>query len=192
MIIGITGWIGSGKTTIANIFRKHGFYVIDADKIGHDILDNEAYNSLIRYFGAEILSKNKRISRKKLGEIVFSNKSKLHALNRMMWPLIIKKIKEQINKYRNKDIVIDTALIIESGAVNLVDKLIVVKIDKGILLKRILKKERYSQEVIKNIINSQIPQRERLKHADYVIDNSGILKNTKEYVMNIIKEVKQK
>jgi len=191
MIIGITGSIGSGKTTVSNIFRKHGFKVIEADKIGHGVLNKEAYNTLKKKIEEDILFGNK-ISRKRLGKIVFKDKRKLKTLNMIMWPLIIKRIKEEIKKSQNKNIVIDSALIIESEAVNLADSLIVVKINKGEQIKRLLKKGRYSLNEIREIINAQIPQREKLKYADYIIDNSGDINNTKEQALNIINELKWK
>jgi len=100
MIIGITGSIGSGKTTAAKIFSKYHYTRIDADEIGHELLksNKKIKNKLITYFGNEIIGKNGNIDRKKLGGIVFNDKNELKKLNSIMHPLIINEIKNKIKK----------------------------------------------------------------------------------------------
>lgn len=187
MILGITGIFGSGKTTIANLFAKHGFKVIKADEIGHKLLNKKSIKEeIISEFGGLILVNN-RIKRGKLKDIVFNNHKKLIKLNKIIHPKIIKEIKSIIKKSKNKNIVIDAALLIEAKALNLVDKLIVVKINRKEQLKRILKKKKYNKKEIKNIIKSQLNQKEKLKYANIVVDNSKDLKNTKKQVNKIVR-----
>ncbi len=182
MIIGITGSIGSGKTTAANLFKKHGFKVINADEIGHKLMkrNSAAYKKIAKIFGKGILDKSKNIDRKKLGGIVFNDYGKLEKLNSVMHPLILNEIKNSIKKIRNKDkkIIVDVPLLLETKAKNLVDKVIVVKADKKNIIKRLSKK--YSKDKIEKILKLQMPIWEKLKHADFVIDNNrdfGHLKN---------------
>jgi dephospho-CoA kinase len=165
MIIGITGNFGSGKTTVAKAFGRMGYFVIDADKIGHDILKKEAYAKVVKAFGKGIL-KNRKIDRKKLGQIVFNDKSKLRKLNKITHPIIIKNINKKIKSLKNKKIIIDAAVLIEAKWYKICDKVIVVKISKENQLKRAKNKE-YAKAIIKN----QMSQTKKLKYADFVIDN---------------------
>jgi len=188
MIIGITGIFGSGKTAVANLFTKHGYKVINADEIGHNLLNKKPIkNKLVKEFGKSILT-NKKINRRKLKDIVFNNHKKLIKLNKIIHKPIIKEIKSIIK--RNKNIVIDAALLIEAKALNLVDKLIVVKINKKEQLKRTLKKKKYNKKEVNNILKSQLSQKEKLKYADIVVDNSKDINNTKKQVKEIIPRLK--
>ncbi|MEK6808630.1 MAG: dephospho-CoA kinase [Nanoarchaeota archaeon] len=188
MIIGITGNLGSGKSTIVKLFKEHGFKIISADKIGHKEI-NKIFDELKRKFGKKIFFKG-RIDRKRLGKLVFSDKRKLKMLQKITWPLIIRKIKEEIKKNDGRDIVIESALIIESGLKNLVDRLVLVKIDKDVQLKRLLKKNRYTEEEIRNILKLQLRQEEKIKYVDYVVDNGGDIENTKSQIVKLIGELR--
>lgn len=192
MIIGITGSIGSGKTTAANLFKKHGFKVINADEIGHKIIkkNSAAYKKIAKIFGKGILDKSKNIDRKKLGGIVFNDYGKLEKLNSIVHPLILNEIKNSIKKIRNKDkkIIVDVPLLLETKAKNLVDKVIVVKADKKNIIKRLSKK--YSKDKIEKILKLQMPIGEKLKHADFVIDNNKDLGHLKKEVTDIFEELK--
>ena len=182
MIIGITGVFGSGKTVVSRLFSRYGYRVINADEIGHRLLDNKE-------FGKSVLIKNK-INRKKLKKIVFYNHKALIRLNKIIHPPIIKEIKSIIKKSKNKKIIVDGALLIETRCLKLFDKLIVVKISRDEQLKRILKKKKYNKKEINSIIKSQLSQREKLKYADIVVDNSKSLKHTKKGIKKIIKALK--
>ena len=172
MIIGITGSFGSGKTTIANMFRKYGFEVINADKLYHGIYDrNEALrNKIKKEFGT--------LDRNKIKKIVFNDSKKLKKLNEITHPIIIKEIKNKINeiKKNNEDsnIALDVPLLIEAKMQRMADKIIVVKCNKKIQFERLLKKGKHTRKEIENIISSQMPLNEKLKHADFIIDNSSI------------------
>ncbi len=184
MKLGITGVFGSGKTTVAKLFAKHGYKHINADQIGHKLLDKPPIkNKIIKAFGKGILTNNK-IDRKKLKNIVFYDHKALIKLNKMLHPAIIREIKSA----KGKNIVIDAALLIEVKALNLVDKLIVVKINKKEQLKRLSKKKKYTKKEINNILKSQLSQKEKLKYADITVDNSKSLDYTKKQVEKIIKK----
>lgn len=191
MIIGITGSIGSGKTTAANLFKKHGFKVINADEIGHKIIkkNSAAYKKIIKEFGKEILDKSKNIDRRKLGGIVFNDYGKLGKLNSIMHPVILNEIKNSIKKIRNKDkrIIVDVPLLLETKAKNLVDKVTVVKADKKNIIKRLSKK--YSKDKIEKILKMQMPIGKKLKHADFVIDNNKDLGHLKNQIRRLSKKL---
>lgn len=191
MIIGITGSIGSGKTTAANLFKKYGFKVINADKIGHQVMKKGsiAHKKIISEFGSGILDKNKNINRKKLGEIVFSDYVKLKKLNLIMHPLILSEIKDSIEKIgkqckNKKNIVIDAPLLLETPAKKLVEKVIVVKANKKAIMKRLSKK--YPRQKIEKILKAQMPMGEKARHADFIIDNCKGKQHLKNQVENII------
>ena len=196
-IIGITGSIGSGKTAIAKIFSKHHFTRIDADEIAHQIIKKKsyAYKKIIKEFGNGILDKKRNIDRKKLGNIVFNSDKKLKKLNSIMHPIIVREIKNQIKKIQGKcgdnaKIVIDAPLLLETKTKNLVENIIVVKSDKNKSIKRLVKK--FPKERIEKILKSQMPLNEKLKHADFVIDNSKDLNHLENQVIGIIKIIENK
>lgn len=180
MIIGITGNFGSGKTTVAKALGRWGYSVIDADKIGHEILKKEAYAKVVNTFGKGILKNNKKINRKRLGKIVFNDNSKLKKLNKITHPIILKKINEKIKSLKNKKIIIEAAVLIEARWYKICDKVIVVKISKENQLKRAKNKE-YAKAIIK----SQMPQAKKLKYADFVIDNDASLRGLNSQLVKL-------
>lgn len=190
MIIGITGSIGSGKTTIAKLFSKYHFNRIAADEIAHKLIrkNTKTYKKIIMAFGDGILDKNKNIDRKKLGNIVFNDGRKLKKLNSIMHPMIFKNIKNEILETQKKcgskiKIIIDAPLLLETKTKKLVGRIIVVKSDKKNVLKRLSKK--YPKYKIEKILNSQMKPDEKLKYADFVIDNNGDLKHLGNQVKKI-------
>ena len=198
MILGITGSIGSGKTTIAKLFCKHGFERIDADKISHELMKNnlQLRKLLIKNFGFKIAAKNKIIDRKKLGEIVFDDEKKLKKLNLIMHPLIILEIKNQIEKIQKKcggsaKIIVDAPLLLETNAKDLVDKIIVVKCSDNKIIQRLLKKGKRTKKEIMQISKSQMPAKEKLKFADFAVDNGRDLENLERQVVEIMDKLKR-
>ena len=191
MIIGITGQIGSGKTAAAKLFRKHGFRVIDADKVSHSLMRKKSpiYSKLLKNFGKGILDENENIDRKKLGDLAFAEARKLKKLNSIMHAAIISSVKGAIKKNKNGKIIIDAPLLLETKAKNLVDKVIVVRAG----IKKIFKRnEKFSKEQIERILNVQMPLNEKLKYADFVIDNNKGLKHMKKQVENAVNQLNNK
>ena len=193
MLLGITGSIGSGKTTVAKLFSKHHFIRIDADEIAHNLMQKNfsVRRQLKKFFGNEICDKNKNIDRKKLGEIVFNDLTKLKRLNSIMHPTIILEIKNQIKKIKQKcgnktKIVIDAPLLLETKTKDLVDKIIVVKCDKKKIFDRL--NQKFSRQEIEKILKSQMPLKEKVKYADFVIDNNGDFKDLEEQVEKILEK----
>ena len=192
MIIGITGSIACGKSTISNYLKSKGYIVIDADKIGHEALDDDyVKEKLILSFGNEILEDNK-INRQKLGELVFGNSSNLNVLNSIIHPEIRKKILEKIDKNNDKELIfIDVALLFEAKFDDLVDKIIVVYVDKNTQLTRLMKRNSISKKEALSRIVSQMSPIEKAKLGDYTVNNNLDVINTYEQVDKVLSELKK-
>ena len=195
--IGLTGAIGSGKNTAAEIFQDLGFYVIDSDVSSRKVMQQgeKAYKEIVDFFGKDILLDNKDINRKALGEIVFKDKSKLHKLESIVHPAVTlyeKKLKSDIFARDNKAIVIvHAALLIETCDKSDFDMMIVIHADKNTRLNRVIKRDNRSAKEIEDIINSQLDDEERLKYADVIIDNSSDIDNLKNEVKRVANLIHQ-
>lgn len=193
LIIGLTGGIVSGKSTVARMFKDLGAKIVDADKLGHKVIlpQETAWKRIIKIFGKDILQKDQTINREKLGKIVFANQNLLKKLNKITHPEIIKLIKKEISltkdnsKEEKKILIIDAALIYETKIDRLMDKIIVVYLDEEEQLKRLIKRNNLSKKEALQKIKSQIPLKEKIEIADYVIDNSNSLDKTREQVKKI-------
>ncbi|WP_454949005.1 dephospho-CoA kinase [Gemella sanguinis] len=192
MIIGITGSIACGKSTVSNYLKSKGYIVIDADKIGHEALDDDyVKEKLVLAFGNEILEDNK-INRQKLGELVFGNSSNLNVLNSIIHPEIRKKILEKIDKNNDKELIfIDVALLFEAKFDDLVDKIIVVYVDKNTQLTRLMKRNSISKKEALSRIVSQMSPIEKAKLGDYTVNNNLDVINTYKQVDKVLSELKK-
>lgn len=190
LIVGLTGGIVGGKSTVASMFRDLGAKIIDADKLGHSVIfpNKPAWKKIVKIFGKDILQNDLTINREKLGKIVFTNQTFLKKLNEVTHPEITKMIKKEIDSATNnqeKVLIIDAALIYEAKIDRLMDKIIVVYIDKDEQIKRLIKRNNFSRDEALQRVRSQIPMEEKAKMADYVIDNSNSLSKTREQVEKI-------
>jgi len=192
MIIGITGSIACGKSTVSNYLKSKGYIVIDADKIGHEALDDDyVKEKLILAFGNEILEDNK-INRQKLGELVFGSSSNRNVLNSIVHPEIRKKILEKIDKNNDQEFIfIDVALLFEAKFDDLVDKIIVVYVDENTQLTRLMKRNSISKKEALSRIVSQMSPIEKAKLGDYTVNNNLDVINTYEQVDKVLSELKK-
>lgn len=183
-ILGVTGGFGTGKSTVAKYFKRFGAKVIDADKISRNLLNpgTEAYRKAVDIFGESILKNNKDIDRIKLAGIVFSDNNLLKKLNKLIHPEVKKIIKRKIARASEKIVVLDVPLLFEAKLENLVDKIIVVKAGRAEQIQRIRNKSLFTKEDIVKRINAQMPLSDKVRLADFVIDNSGTLNNTNKQV----------
>ncbi len=197
LIVGLTGNIASGKTTIARFFRQLGAAIIDVDRLGHKLLSpgELVWKRIGKSFGNGILNDNQAINRKRLGKIVFADFKKLEQLNAIIHPFLIQKVKEESRRLKRKlkegVVIIDGALLIEMKPLErILDYLILVKIDRRSQIKRLAKSQSGLRqgEILKRI-KAQLPQREKIKWADFIIDNSGSLLETKKQVKKIWKKL---
>jgi dephospho-CoA kinase len=193
-VIGLTGIFGSGKSTVANIFKSFGLKIIDADKIAHKYLlpGTKTYKRIVKYFGRGIIFKSgKEIDRRKLGKLAFANRKLLLKLNSIIHPEIIQDIKAKIKGSSARMIVLDAPLLLEAGLGKIVDELVVVIIDGDELIRRLLKKRSLERPEILKRIKSQIPLRRKKRVADFIIDNNGTVSETKKQVKRVIGLIKE-
>ena len=179
-IIGLTGGTGSGKGFVSERLKARKAYVIDADAVAHEIIEKgrPAYKEIVDYFGSEILDEEGNIFRRKLGNIVFSDKDKLAFLNscthkyiNMEIMRIIEEVKPQTNVY--SAIIIDAPLLAEAGLVDICDDIWVVYADSEVRVKRIMERDSISEEQARNRIASQRSWEEYKKLGAVIIDNSS-------------------
>jgi dephospho-CoA kinase len=189
IVIGITGSFGGGKSTVAKILASYGVKIIDSDKIVHRILksNSKICKKIIKVFGDKILNTNfTKIDRAKLGKIVFQNRIALRKLCKIIHPEVVKKIEKQLARIKKESIVaIEAPLLIEAGLLDLVDSLIVVKTNRRNQIQRIKNKMKLSSTDIIKRIKAQLPIKEKIKFADYVIDNNKDISYTKRQVKEI-------
>ena len=192
LIIGLTGAMGSGKSTVAAMLRKKGAAVLDADKISHGCLKKQTptYNKIKKAFGKEILAENGEINKKKLAEVVFSDKKSLRKLCGIIHPAVIKGIEQKAKKLANKVVVIDAPLLIEAGLTSQVDTLVVVAAKKDTCVKRSTRRLKITKQEARRRLAEQMPLSEKVKYADFVIKNDGGLNITSKQVQNLWKQVK--
>ena len=178
-VIGLTGGIATGKSSVSEILSEMGAMIIDADKVGHQMYlpDTEAWQDILDTFGKDLLLPDRTIDRPKLGGIVFNDKEALKKLNQIVHPKMYKNFEEQIASHRKKTgdqgvVVLDAAILIEANWLPLVDEVWVVVADSDIIIARLLAKG-FTEEHARSRISSQLSDEERRKHADVVIENNG-------------------
>ena len=194
--VGLTGGIGSGKTEVAKILQKNGFFVINSDQIGHVCLTNPIISEIvIREFGNNILT-NGRIDRSKLGKIVFSDPTKKEKLNKIIHPVVIeeiKKISEKKSQEGEKVIIIESALLLEGSEKSLppwLDRLILVLAPLEIRIKRLQKDRGLTEQEILARINSQKNPEEKIPFANWIIYNDSDFVKLNREVEKVIKDLK--
>ncbi|MDV2885897.1 dephospho-CoA kinase [Alkalihalophilus pseudofirmus] len=191
MLIGLTGGIASGKSTVSNWLSEHGYPIIDADKIARDVVEPGmgAYEAIVGQFGREILFEDGTINRKKLGSIIFKDEKKRSELNQIVHPAVRREMLAQKDRYEaegHETIIFDIPLLFESNLFHLVDRVMLVYVDKQTQLNRLLDRDQAGSEDAKARIASQLPLEDKKSRADYIIDNSGSLEETFQQLKNVI------
>lgn len=182
-LIGITGSIATGKSTASQYIHSKGYPVIDADKIAHQLMEigQINYKQIVDKFGKEILNDDKTINRKKLGQIVFSDKNKLEELNNLTHRNIFNRIVSSIEECDSDIIFVDVPLMIEllsekKFPIELED-IWLIYVNREIQLQRLMARDKINSQEALNKLNKQMDIEEKKKYADVIIDNSGDLKN---------------
>jgi dephospho-CoA kinase len=180
-VIGLTGGIGAGKSTVTQRLEELGAAVIDADKVGHQIYVPElpAWREIVATFGQEVLNADRTINRQALGKIVFADPEALRTLNHIVHPRMYDRMAELIAELRTqggvKAIVVEAAVLIEANWMSLVDQVWVVVASEAVVVDRLAQQRSLSAAQVRTRIAAQLSNDERLKHAQVVIHNDGSL-----------------
>ena len=190
IIVGLTGSVGTGKSTVANFFKELGAYIIDWDALAREVVRPhvKAWGEIVEYFGKDVLNEDLTINRQELADIVFSDREKVEKLNQIIHPEVFKedeRITNEIESLAPDALIIkDIPLLIEAALPVFVDKIVIVYVSEQTQLKR-LEKRGISRKDAQNRIKSQLPLEEKIKSADFVINNDGSFEETKRQVEEI-------
>ena len=190
IIVGLTGSVGTGKSTVTNLFKELGAYVIDWDELARKVTRPhlKAWKEIVEYFGKGILNEDLTINRQKLAEIVFSDKEKVAKINQIVHPEVFKEDARITDEIKSLDpdalIVKDVPLLFELTRPIYVDKIIVVSASEQTQLRR-LEEKGMSRKDARSRIKSQLPLEKKIKSADFVINNDGPLEEAKRQVEKI-------
>ena len=179
-VIGLTGGIGSGKSTVSRFLSELGAVVLDADKVGHEAYQpgTETWKEVVAAFGQGIIGADESIDRKKLGAIVFGDPAALERLNGIMHPRMYNLMAARIEEYRRqgvKVVVLEAAILLEAGWTPLVDEIWVTVASEPTVVRRVGERTDLPEEQIRSRIRSQLSNEERKKQASVVISNDGDL-----------------
>lgn len=193
MIIGLTGSIASGKSTVSNMLKEYGFPIVDADLVARQVVEpgSETLQKIAEVFGKEILTENGELDRKKLGAIIFNNEEKRQLLNSIIHPAIRKEMLRQRDEHLangEKTVIMDIPLLFESKLQHFVDKILVVSVSEDVQLQRLMERNQLSEEEAKARIQSQLPLSVKEQGADAVINNNGTINETRKQLEQILNE----
>lgn len=194
--VGLTGSIAVGKSYVVEIFRKLGAFVLDADLTAREVVASgtDGWRLIVEQFGSNILLPNSEIDRAKLGAIVFADEQKRQLLNSIVHPLVIETQNDWLRAREAESpggiAVIDAALMIESGGYGRFEKIIVVFCDSAIQLQRLMRRNNLTEAEAVQRINAQMPQEEKKRYADFLIDTSGGFETTRERTTRIFEQLK--
>jgi dephospho-CoA kinase len=191
MILGLTGGIASGKSTVSNYLKSKNIPIVDCDAIGHKVLNkgSEGAKQIEKAFGKKFF-KEGRLDRQLLATYCFENEERTALLNSIVHPLIFAEMEAQLESHKYKPIVVlDAPLLIEAGLHKRCDKVLLVICAEETRILRGIKRSNLSQMDMRNRINRQLKDHERKEYAHYVIDNGGALEKTFEQVDKILKEL---
>ncbi|MBN1691431.1 MAG: dephospho-CoA kinase [Dehalococcoidia bacterium] len=193
IIAGVTGTIGTGKSTVARMFAELGAFVIDHDRISREVVEpgKPAWQAILDFFGKGVLNDDRSINRQALADIVFKDPDKLQKLNSIVHPAVLNEDQRLVEERKRVDpdglIIKDVPLLLEAGpeiAHLLVDKIIVVFASPDVQLKRLIARG-VPEEDARNRIRTQLPVSNKIRYADFVVDNDGTLDDTMRQVKNI-------
>lgn len=193
MIIGLTGSIASGKSTVAKMIKSYGLPIVDADLVARKVVEpgTLTLKKIAEAFGPEIIARDGSMDRAKVGSIIFHNEELRKTLNSIIHPAIREEMLQQRDEflsYGEKNIFMDIPLLFESKLEHFVEKIIVVSVNKEVQLQRLMERNGFTEEEANARIATQIPVKEKEQLADAVIHNNGTLEDTAIQLQNILYE----
>jgi len=194
--VGLTGGLASGKSFVGQTLAELGCHLVKADELGHAVLlpGGEAYEEVIREFGREVLNAEGFIDRRKLGSLVFHDPALLQKLNSMVHPPVIRREEQLIAAAAEKDpdgiVVVEAAILIETGSHRRFDKLILAVCSEAEQIERAMRRDSLSREEVLARLRRQMPLEEKKKYADYVIDTSGPKSETAEQTRRVYESLR--
>jgi dephospho-CoA kinase len=197
IIVGLTGGIGSGKSSVAEMFKDEGVYVIDFDYLARVVVepDTPAWRDIIEHFGPEILLPDRTLNRSRLAEIVFSDAQSRKALEGFTHPRIFEKQDTLLKEIKAKDpkaiVIVDVPLLFELSLNKNFDKIILVYVSRDVQIERAIKRDALLKEEVEKRLKAQINLEKKKLLSDYIINNEGSLKNTMDQVRRVIHELKK-
>ncbi|OZM57942.1 dephospho-CoA kinase [Lottiidibacillus patelloidae] len=190
-IIGITGGIASGKSTVTGMLRNRGYAIIDADIVAREVVEpgEEAYNLIVNHFGRKIIGENSFLDRQLLGEIIFNDQKEREVLNSIVHPAVRLRMNDKKDMYISEGrntVIFDIPLLFESKLQYLVEKTILVYVNAETQLQRLMKRNEFSEQEAVARIRSQMPLDDKRPLADIIINNNGTVGETEEQLEKII------
>ena len=187
LVIGLTGGIGSGKSTIAELFATLGVPIIDMDQIARQIVEpgQPALAEITREFGSNILDSEGRLDRRRLRELIFDSEDKRHRLEAILHPLIRQETKNRLADLNAAYCIVVIPLLLESQQQSLVDRILVVDVPESLQISRTMQRDDISAAAVEKILASQTDRQTRLAAADDVIDNAGDLTEVRMRVVEL-------
>ncbi|TCP53744.1 dephospho-CoA kinase [Tumebacillus sp. BK434] len=191
MIVGLTGSIATGKSTVSKMFAEAGAVIVDADKIVREVQQpgKQAFLEIVDHFGKEVLLPNGELDRAKLGSLVFGKEENRLKLNSIVHPRVREERDQQTAAALARDsraiIIWDIPLLIETGIYQEVEKTVVVYVDRETQYERLLKRDELSAEAAEQRISAQMPIEEKKRYADFLIDNRGTIEETQRQVQEV-------
>lgn len=193
-VLGITGGIASGKSTVVTLFKEQGFPVVDGDIVAREVVDpdTEGLHALKKVFGSEIIKENGALDRKRLGTIVFQDEEQRNLLNRTLDSFIRKEITKQTEEAKRVSplVIVDIPLLYEGKYEAMMDQVAVVYVTPEIQLQRLMMRNDFSEKEALERINSQLSLEEKRKRADVIIDNCSSKETTQRQVLDWLKKNK--
>jgi dephospho-CoA kinase len=197
VLLGVTGGIASGKTVVSGMLEELGARTIDFDVLSRVVVEpgKPAWKEVVAYFGEQVLLEDKNLDRKKLSEIVFRDPKKRKKLESFIHPRIYEEFRWLVQEYATEDpeviIQVGVPLLIEVNLQYLFHKILLVYIPTEMQIERLMKRDRISREMAINMMSSQLPIEEKRSYADFIVDNSGALEETRRQVEEVWKKLKE-
>ena len=194
--VGLTGSIAVGKSFVCSVFSELGCHVLDADITAREVVmpGTRGLASVVEHFGHEVITENGTLDRSKLGAIVFADESKRTLLNSIVHPLVIEAQDAWLRERESEDpggiAIIDAALMIESGGYKRFDRLIVVFCDPEVQLSRLMRRQAIGESEARRRISAQMPQEEKKRYADFLIDTSNGFDDTRRQTIEIYNQLR--